>query len=140
MGSPAPVSSDPHPIIFFDGVCNLCNAAVQFVIKRDSQAKFRFASLQSDYARSVLPNADPVQRELYSIILLKDGRLFERSDAVLEIARELSAWRWLYGFRILPRVVRDFVYKIIASNRYRMFGKRDSCMLPTPELKDRFLG
>lgn len=141
MGTPAEVK-DNHPVILFDGVCNLCNASVQFIIKRDPAEKFRFASLQSSYAKSLLAplGLDP-EKELFSIILVEQGRLYRRSDAALRIARQLTGlWPIVYALKIIPRFVRDSVYNWIARNRYRFFGKKDECMIPTPSLKMRFLG
>lgn len=129
-----------HPVIFFDGFCNLCSGAVQFVIKRDSQGLFRFASLQSDYAASALKQfeLEPVQAD--SIVLLENGKVYQRSTAALRIAKKLKGlWPLLYGFIILPRFIRDGVYNFIAKNRYKWFGKQESCWVPTPELKERFL-
>jgi predicted DCC family thiol-disulfide oxidoreductase YuxK len=134
----SPSSSDK--IIFFDGVCNLCNGFVQFIIKRDRSAKFRFASLQSEYARARLTQAHRDPGELYSIIFMDGTNLLERSDAVLEIARHLGGpWSLLTSFKILPRRLRDALYNFVAGNRYRWFGRQDQCMIPTPELKARFV-
>jgi predicted DCC family thiol-disulfide oxidoreductase YuxK len=132
--------TDPDTVVFFDGVCNLCNGLVQFIIRRDPSGKLKFASLQSDYARKELVRAGYNPDNLYSIIVKKGDQLFERSDAVMEIARHLSGpWPALRVFRILPRFICDFFYNLIANNRYRMFGRRDECMIPTPELKQRFV-
>jgi len=124
--------------IFFDGVCNLCNGTVNFVIKRDSKKRYKFASLQSEIARDILPNGS---QNLESIVLLKaDGKLLKKSDAALEIARHLKgAWFLLYGFKIIPTFIRNWLYDIVAKNRYKWFGKKDECPMPTPELKERFL-
>jgi predicted DCC family thiol-disulfide oxidoreductase YuxK len=128
------------PVIFFDGVCNLCQGSVQFIIKRDPQARFRFASLQSDYGRHILKELKLDTHTLESIILLTPNGVFQRSRAALEIARKLSGlWPVLYIFRIIPAGIRDLVYDWIARNRYRWFGKTESCWLPTPELKSRFV-
>lgn len=130
-----------HPVIFFDGFCNLCNGAVQFVIERDDESLFRFASLQSDYAADVLKQfaIEPAQGN--SIVLLENGKVYQRSTAALKIAKKLKGlWPLLYGFIILPRFIRDAVYNFIAKNRYRWFGRQEHCWVPTPELKDRFLG
>lgn len=128
-----------HTVIFFDGVCNLCNGFVRFLIERDPQAIFKFASLQSSYAREQLSRAGFNPDQLYSILVMRDGKIFERSAAVLEIARHLPwPWRGIRIFNILPRFICDFFYKLIANNRYRLFGKKEACMIPTPELKARF--
>lgn len=128
-----------QPVILFDGVCNLCNSSINFVIDRDKQHRFKFASLQSqlgeEVARSFKGNTS-----LDSIILYQEGKILHKSDAVLEVARHLGAlWPLLYVFKILPVGFRDWVYGIIAKNRYRWFGKSESCRIPTPELRDRFL-
>jgi predicted DCC family thiol-disulfide oxidoreductase YuxK len=125
-------------IVLFDGVCNLCNGVVQFVIARDPQARFKFASQQSQAGIELmrlhhLP-------EMTSVVLIRDGKALLKSDAVLEIARLLPApWTWAAAFKFVPRVVRDFVYDLVARSRYSIFGRRDACWLPTPELRTRFL-
>ena len=114
------------PLILFDGVCNLCNGAVQFIIKRDKHAVFRFAPLQSDFGHDQLRNAGLVFSSVETIILVEDGRVYQRSDAALRISRHLrGAWPLLYSLRILPRIIRDGLYNWIARNRYRFFGKRE---------------
>lgn len=120
-------------------MCNLCNGAVQFVIKRDKNEKFLFASLQSDFGQQQLIKHG-FQQALNTIILLEDQQVLQKSDAILGIARHLpAAWPLLYVFKIFPRFIRDAVYDWIARNRYRFFGKQDACMIPTPELKSRFI-
>lgn len=129
-----------HALIFFDGVCNLCNHSVQFIIKRDHKDYFRFAALQSDVAMQKLSDFDLNTEDLKTIILLQDGKVYLRSTAALRIARQLrGGWSMLYGFIIIPAFIRDFVYKLIASNRYRIWGKTESCMVPSPELRAKFL-
>ncbi len=129
-----------HPVILFDGVCNLCNGSVQFIIKRDPLSKFSFASLQSTVAAQLLKNFEVSSHDIYSILLIKNGVLFDRSDAILEIAKDLKGpWPALAIFKFLPKTFRDFFYRLIAANRYRLFGKQDSCLLPTPELRARFM-
>jgi predicted DCC family thiol-disulfide oxidoreductase YuxK len=135
---------DPKPaIILFDGVCNLCNGTVQFIVKRDRAARFRFASLQGEAARRVCAEAGiaaPDAREPDSIIVLAEGRALERSDAVLAIAARLPfPWPLLGAFRVLPQGLRDLAYRFVARRRYRWFGRRKSCMVPTPALCDRFI-
>lgn len=129
-----------HIVVLFDGVCNLCSGSVQFIIKRDKKGIFRFASLQSGYARNQLLKLGSPSSELYSIMVLEDGVLYERSDAILKIVANLGGfWSALNGFKIIPRFLRDAMYNLIAKNRYRIFGKKDQCMIPTPELKARFI-
>jgi predicted DCC family thiol-disulfide oxidoreductase YuxK len=126
--------------ILFDGICNLCNGFVQFVIQHDSHRRFQFAALQSDAAQVLLRQLPPYRQQVDSIVLVENGRFYQQSTAALHILRHLSGpWPILYGAIILPRFLRDWVYNLIAKNRYRWFGQRDSCMLPTPELKARFL-
>jgi predicted DCC family thiol-disulfide oxidoreductase YuxK len=129
-----------HAIILFDGVCNLCNASVNFVLDRDASGYFRFGALQSDEARELLSKWSYPSEYLDSIVLVENGQVYRESDAALRIARHLSgAWPLLYHLRWIPRFIRDGVYTWIARNRYRWFGRRDVCRIPTPELKSRFL-
>jgi len=135
------MTPNSHPIILFDGVCNLCNGAVQFIIKRDKKSAFRFASLQSEFGQSQLKNAGLQTSSIETIVLIENGKVYQRSEAALRISRHLSGgWSLLYGLRVIPKVICDVVYNWIARNRYRFFGKKDQCMIPTPELKSKFLG
>ena len=128
-------------IIFFDGVCNLCNGAVNFIIDRDRQGRFLFASLQSDLAKDKLSHTNVDVSRLDSIILLKkDGTIREKSSAILHIAKGLGGgWPLMYVFMLLPKPIRDLAYDFIARNRYKWFGRQDQCRMPTPELRQRFL-
>lgn len=127
-------------IILFDGVCNLCNGAVNFVIERDKKNVFKFAALQSEVGRELASKYEIDTAALDSIILIDGDTHYEKSTAALRIARELSGvYPLLYGFMVLPRFLRNAVYDYIAKNRYKWFGKKESCMIPTPELKSRFL-
>lgn len=129
-----------QPVIFFDGVCNLCNAAVQFIIKHDKAAVFKLAALQSAAAAQLLQSLPIPGDTANSILLLEDGKLYARSTAALRIARHLrGSWKLLYVFILVPAFLRDAVYKLVARNRYRILGKQDSCMVPAPELQHRFL-
>jgi predicted DCC family thiol-disulfide oxidoreductase YuxK len=126
--------------ILFDGVCNLCNGFVQFVVARDPEARFRFGALTSPAASDVLRQAGVTGPLPDSIILIEAGRVYFRSDAPLRIARRLPfPWPLAYGFVIVPRFVRDWIYDWVAAHRYRWFGRRDVCMIPTAELRRRFL-
>jgi predicted DCC family thiol-disulfide oxidoreductase YuxK len=128
------------PIILFDGVCNLCNGFVQFVIRYDKKGNFRFASLQSDYAASLPGLEEGVVSELSTVVLQDGDRYYFKSTAALRIARMLGfPFSLAYVFIILPVPLRDAIYDWVARNRYAWFGKRDECWLPTPELKSRFL-
>lgn len=126
--------------ILFDGVCNLCNSSVNFVIDRDRHAYFRFGALQSDEGVALLREASYPAGYLESILLIEDGIVYRESEAALRIVRHLSGlWPLFYWFRFIPRWIRDGVYAWIARNRYKWFGRRDECRIPTPELKARFL-
>ena len=141
--SPSPAAALPqpaHPVILFDGVCNLCSSSVRFIIARDPAARFRFASLQSEAGQALLGGHGLDTGALSSVVLVEDGRVHTRSDAALRIAWRLSGpWPLAGVFRAVPRGVRDGVYDWIARNRYRWFGKTEACWLPTPELRARFL-
>jgi len=127
-------------IILFDGVCNLCNGFVQFVIKHDPAGQFKFTSLQSDKGQELLRGLPEAYRQIDSVVFLENGRFYQKSAAALRIIRRLAgAWPLLYGFMILPAFLRDWLYTFVARNRYRWFGQQESCMLPTPELRTRFL-
>lgn len=125
-------------IVLFDGVCNLCNKSVQFIIKRDPHSLFSFASLQSDMGKSL---AEKYQlSDVDSVVLIKEDLAYTESSAALEICRHLSSgWKLLTILKIIPTFLRDPLYRYIARNRYKWFGKQDSCMLPTEEMKKRFL-
>lgn len=138
MGSLDPLTPS-GAVILFDGVCNLCSGSVQFIIKRDPAAYFKFASLQSDFGQRHLKKLGLDQQSFHSIILINGDKVYQRSDAALEIAKKLGGgWPLFYGFKILPRFFRDAIYNLISRNRYRLFGKKDACWIPTPELKSRF--
>lgn len=127
-------------IIFFDGVCNLCDGFVQFVIKRDKNQHFRFASLQSTPGEQLIKKMPNTGKKLDSILLYTNGEVYSQSSAVLKIMKQLSGgWPMMSFFFIIPKPVRDFVYKFVAANRYKWFGKKDQCMIPTPELKKLFV-
>lgn len=140
MAAPPDPANVPHAVVLFDGVCNLCAGVVRFVARRDPHARFRFASLQSDAARALLARAGAPSPLPDSIVLLEDGRVFVESEAALRIARGLRfPWPLLASLLALPRFVRDPAYRVVARRRYRWFGRKDSCMVPTPELRARFL-
>jgi predicted DCC family thiol-disulfide oxidoreductase YuxK len=126
------------PLVLFDGICNLCNSGVNWLIKKDTKKLFLFASLQSSVATKLLQ--DYPQSVPDSIVLIWEKRLYTQSSAILTISRLLPfPWKLLYAFIIIPKFIRDSIYKYIARNRYRWFGKKDACMIPTPELKERFV-
>lgn len=129
-----------YNIVLFDGVCNLCNGAVQFIIKRDKKDYFHFASLQSDIGNLLL--ADKDLSNIDSIIFIEKGEIYYYSTAILKIARHLSGfYALLYIFIIIPPFIRDGLYRFVARNRYKWFGKQenDQCLLPTPALEAKLL-
>lgn len=127
-------------IILFDGICNLCNGAVRFMIRHDPGAQFHFASLQSEIGQSLLKQAGIPDKEHTSLVYLQDGHYYLRSSAILHIFKDIGhGWQLLYGFIVIPRFVRDGIYRLIALNRYRIGGKRNVCELPAPGIRSRFL-
>ncbi|MES2140896.1 MAG: thiol-disulfide oxidoreductase DCC family protein [Bacteroidota bacterium] len=129
-----------NQIILFDGVCNLCNGLVQFLIKRDPKAKFKFASLQSASGQTLLHKFGLPKDDFHSFVYIKGDNYFIRSAAGLNVLKDLGGlWQFFYVFIVIPGFIRDFIYNSIAKKRYKFFGKRDSCMVPTPEVKQRFL-
>ena len=128
------------PVILFDGICNLCCGWVQFVIRRDKELKFRFASLQSESGRKLLNSIGLKTRNMESIVYLKGSKYFQESSAVLEILYELGGiWRLFVVFKLIPHSIRDSIYRAIAKRRYVFFGSRSSCYLPSSENQKRFL-
>ncbi len=128
------------PILLFDGVCNLCNGVVQFVIKRDKNDKFVFGALQSAAGQVLLKKHGLPVDDFESFILVENDIVYKKSTAALRVAKGLgNGWQLLYAFIIVPRFIRDFVYTLVANSRYQLFGKRDNCIVPTEELKAKFL-
>lgn len=126
-------------IVMFDGECNFCDSSVQFIIKRDTRGYFKFAALQSD-AGVELKEKYGISNHIDSFILIEDEKVYKFSDGALRVCRNLSGlWRYLYIFMLVPKPIRNSVYKFIAKNRYRWFGKKESCMIPSPEVRSRFL-
>jgi predicted DCC family thiol-disulfide oxidoreductase YuxK len=129
------------PILFFDGVCNLCNGAVQTVIRHDRRGQLRFASLQSELAAELLPPLGIDPDALNSLVLYHHGRVYTKSDGALRTARLMGgSFAYLDYLRVFPTLLRDAVYGFVARNRYRWFGREASCILPKPEWRDRFVG
>jgi predicted DCC family thiol-disulfide oxidoreductase YuxK len=129
-----------HPIVLFDGVCNLCNRAVNFVIVRDPERVFRFASLQSTVGERLLARFEINPNVTDSVVLIEEGRAYVCSTAVLRIIRRLGKlWPFVYCLIVVPRPLRDAAYLAIARRRYRWFGRREACRLPTPQERTRFL-
>jgi len=128
------------PVLLFDGVCNLCNGFVRFVIRFDEAGTFRFAPLQSDVGQALLDRHDLPTEEFDSVVLIEDGEYATKSTAALRVARRLDGpWPLAYPFVYLPEGLRDWVYDFVADNRYRVFGKKDACPVPDPEIRERFL-
>lgn len=135
MGADNPVEK----IVLFDGVCNLCSASVQFIIRHNKKADLKFASLQSDFGQSQLVKFQ-LPAEVKTIVFIIDGKALLRSDAALELCRYLNGfYRYLVVLKIFPTFLRDWVYNIVARNRYRWFGKKDQCWIPTSDLASRFM-
>ena len=129
-------------IVLFDGVCNLCNSSVNYILKRDPKNRFLFASLQSDAAKKLLLqlNDEKLKNNLDSIIFIENNKVYSKSNAILRIAKILGfPYNLAYVFIIIPKFIRNNIYDTIAANRYNWFGKKESCMIPTKEYLDRFL-
>jgi len=135
------IANNNKKIILFDGVCNLCNSSIQFVIKRDKKNNYKFAALQSDTAKILLNERGIDSSQIDSIILIDPNTAYYiKSTAALEIGKSFGGvWRLLSIFEWVPRPIRDWIYDLIAKNRYSWFGKQNDCMIPTPELKAKFL-
>ena len=127
-------------IVLFDGVCNFCSHSVNFIIERDAENYFKFAPLQSETAKNLLKEYKIDKGETDSVILIENGAAYTHSTAALRIARKLGGfWSLIYGFIVVPKFIRDFFYKLFAKYRYKMFGKTDACMMPTPEIREKFI-
>jgi predicted DCC family thiol-disulfide oxidoreductase YuxK len=128
------------PIVLYDGVCGLCDRSVQLILRNDRGGRFRFAALQSEAGRALLQKFGLPPEALDSVVLVEDGKAWRKSRAALRIARRMDApWPLLWPLIVVPRPVADFVYGLVAKNRYRIFGKLDTCMIPPPEVRARFL-
>lgn len=129
-----------HPVILFDGICTFCNFWVNFAIKYDPKKRIKFAPFQSNAGQLLLSQHHIAIESINSVILIENGKVFTQSSAALRICKYLSGlWKIFYGLLIIPKFLRDFFYNIIARHRYRWFGKKESCMVPTPEVRERFL-
>ena len=134
------MNPDTKPILLFDGVCNLCNRLVQFIIKRDPGAKFRFTSLQSESGQALLESYGLPQDDLDTFVYLRQEKFYIKSSAVLHVLKDLGGgWQLLFVFIIIPKPLRDLVYTFVSKTRYSIFGKRDHCMIPSQDLSSRFL-
>ena len=128
-------------IVLFDGICNFCNGSVNFIIEHDKANYFKFAPLQSEIGQTLLDKHGIDKLETDSVILIEDDKAYTHSTAALRVARKLDGiWKHFYIFRFVPAFIRDFAYKVFAKYRYELFGKQDACMMPTPEIRARFLG
>jgi predicted DCC family thiol-disulfide oxidoreductase YuxK len=128
------------PVVLFDGVCNFCNGTVNFLIRQDREKKLRFAALQSEAGQALLREHGLPTGEFGSFVFIEAGKAYTASTAGLRLYRHLPwYWRWTQIFWIVPRPLRDAVYNWIARNRYRWFGKKNACMIPTPDMRERFL-
>jgi len=126
--------------IIFDGICNLCNESVQFLIMLDKKDMFRFIPLQSEKAKQIISCFEENNKISDTIILIQDNKLFVKSDAVLYIAKLLGyPWKFFYFLKFVPKFIRDWIYELIAKNRYQWFGKKSACMIPTNDIKSKFL-
>lgn len=140
-GSILPATANGRPVILFDGVCNLCSGSVQFAIARDPKANLRFAAIQSPYGQDFLRRRGLPAGRFETFYLIESGRVLEKSEGFLRMVGYLrSPWPLLKALRIVPRPLRDWLYDRIARNRYRLFGQRQTCLVPTPEIVGRFLG
>ena len=129
-----------QPVILFDGVCNFCNSAVNFVIKRNAKANIMFTPMQSVAGQELLAQYNLPADDMKSFIFIENNTVYKQSTGALKVCRDLRGlWPLCYGFIIVPRFIRDGIYNWIAKNRYKWFGKKESCMIPTPEVKARFL-
>lgn len=131
----------PETIIFYDGVCNFCDSTVQFILRFDKKKKFHFCALQSEYGQQILKNHGFQQVEMDTIVMLYEGKVLTQSTAVLTTMKVLGGIFSLgYGFIIFPSFIRDWLYSLFARNRYRMFGKKDACRIPTATQRTQFIG
>lgn len=131
---------DNRHLVIFDGVCNFCNGSVNFIIKHDSQRIFSFTPMQSELAQQLINKYGITKVGVDTFLLIKNNQCYVRTNAALEITKDLDGyWKWMRLFRIVPRPIRDFFYRLFARNRYALFGRTDACIVPSDEIKDRFL-
>lgn len=129
-----------HPVLLFDGVCNYCNYWVNFAIKRDKKKILRFTPLQGETAKKILSQYSITVTDLSSVIVVENNKAYTQSSAAIRMFRHLGGgWKLFYGMIIFPKFIRDFFYNIIARNRYKWYGKRETCMIPGPNISERFL-
>lgn len=131
--------NEAYGIVLFDGDCNLCNKSVQFIIKHDNESYYRFASLQSHFGQTLLPKYN-LPTNINSVVVIENDIAYTQSDAPIQVCKHLKGiWKMFYTFRFVPSFIRNYVYRIIANQRYRFGNKAASCLLPTSDLKKRFL-
>lgn len=129
-----------HPVILFDGVCNFCDGAVNFVLKHDKKKTFRFAPLQSEAGQKLLQQHNLSTKDFDSFVLIDNGKVYKKSSASLQVMKKLPwYWKEVQIFWIVPAFIRNAIYDFVAKHRYKWFGKKDQCMIPTPEIRSRFL-
>lgn len=134
------MTGENYSIILFDGICNFCNSSVNFIIERDNKDRFRFAALQSETGNELMKQFGLDSENLKTIILIEDGKYYTKTTAALRIVKHLKgSWRFSYVFIIVPSFIRNIAYNIIAKYRYKWFGKRDTCRIPSPEERDKFI-
>ncbi len=135
------MSSNNEGIVLFDGVCNLCNGLVKFIIKNDKPGRIKFAALQSLFSKNLMTGIGLNPQNFNSVVYISGTSYYTKSAAILTMFRDMGGgWKIMFVFKIIPRFIRDYIYDLVGRNRYRLFGKRDSCMIPTPEIRSRFLG
>jgi predicted DCC family thiol-disulfide oxidoreductase YuxK len=129
-----------HPLALFDGICNFCNYWVKFAVKKDKRGKLRYTPLQGETAKKILTQFGLNISNLNTVVFIDNGKVYTQSSAALRICKHLDGgWKLFYGLIIIPKLIRDFFYNIIARNRYKWFGKKENCMVPPPGWKERFL-
>ncbi len=132
--------TNTHLIILFDGLCNFCNFWVNFLLDRDKKDKFRFTPLQSEKGEELLKKFNLSTKDFDTFVLIDGNKYYIRSTASLIVAKNLGGlWKVLYSLIIIPGPIRDFIYNLVAKNRYKLFGKKESCRIPTPEERSKFL-
>lgn len=137
---PSKKEKDIQPVLLFDGVCNMCNSLVIFVIRNDKKGRFKFASLQSVQGQQLLKNFSLSTNEFDTFYFIQGNRYYTKSSAGLNVLKGLDGpWKLLYPLILVPKPLRDSIYSFVAKNRYKWFGKKEACMLPSPEMKKRFL-
>lgn len=136
---PQPAADLPDRLIVFDGVCVLCSGWVNFVIARDGEQRYRFVAIQSELGRSLAIRFGVDPDNPQTNVVIRDGQAWFKGDSALQVWRDMPGWRWTHVLWLLPRVLRNLVYDPIARNRYRLFGQHEACLVPTPDLRRRFL-